>query len=131
MMKKLTIQFLTIAMVIVAFSVIETYAQKCIRFNRNGKAKIRTKIKAHGRKSYVVSGKDFRKLTIKQFRGGKFRYVIRRGSEFLSSGHTIDSNIRVNSDGRSVYSITIINNKNKARSIGLSVINGGASKGEI
>ena len=105
-MKKLTIQFLCLAMIVVAFSVTETHAQR-IKF-KNGKATVRATVKANGKKTYTVSGKDFSKLTIRQTAGESFNYKIKRGSEFLSSGHTTGIQ-SINSDGRSTYSITIMN----------------------
>ncbi len=107
---------------IMAFSVTETYAQR-IKL-KNGKAKVHATVKANGKKVFTVSGRDFRKLNIRQTKGGKFKYEIRRGSQFLSSGHSTGFQ-SINSDGRSVYKIIIINEENKKRPIGLSIVTSG------
>lgn len=116
-MKKLTIYLLTIA--IMTFSVTETIAQR-IKL-KNGKAKVSAMVKANSKKTFTVSGKDFKVLKIKQTKGEKFSYEIRRGNEFLSSGHSTGFQA-IKSDGRSIYSIKIINKENKARPISLSVV---------
>lgn len=121
-MKKLTIKVLCLALVVMTFSATETFAQR-IKF-KNGKAKVSATVQSNGKKVFTVSGRDFGKLSIKQTNGEKFKYEIRRGSEFLSSGHSTGFT-SVNSDGRSVYKIIIINEENKARPIALSFINDG------
>lgn len=125
-MKKLTIQFLTIAIAVIAFSATDAIAQKRINLDSNGKATISATIKPWKVEEaemprWSISGKQFSNLSIKQTKGGKFKYEIRRGSEFLSSGHTTGSNITINSDGKSDYTITIINEEDKPRPITLSV----------
>ena len=130
-MKKLTIQLLALAIAITTFSATETFAQKSIKLDANGKAKITAMIKPvkPGENSdkdiWSISGKKFNTLQIKQTNSGKFKYEIRRGNEFLSSGHTTGSNIQIQSDGKSNYTITIINEEDKARKIQLSVITTG------
>ncbi|MEK7725209.1 MAG: hypothetical protein AAB336_12715 [Acidobacteriota bacterium] len=131
-MKKLTIQFLTIAIAVIAFSATDAIAQKRINLDSNGKATISAtikpwKVEEAEKPNWSISGKKFQNLSIKQTKGGKFKYEIRRGSEFLSSGHTTGSNITINSDGKSDYTITIINEEDKARPITLSVLT--ANKG--
>lgn len=93
---------------------------------KNGKAKVRANVKANGKKIFTISGKDFRSLNIRKTKGGKFNYKIRRGNEFLSSGHATGSNIKLSSDGQSVNSIVIISEENKNRRIELSFINDGS-----
>lgn len=124
-MKKLTIQFLIIA--VIAFSATDAFAQKRINLDATGKATISATIKPVkmgdiAQSVWSISGKQFGKLQIKQTNSGKFKYEIRRGSEFLSSGHTTGSNIQIQSDGKSTYTITIINEEDKAGKIELSVI---------
>ncbi len=116
-MKKLTVQFLCLTMVIMAISVTETFAQR-IRF-KNGKATVRAKIAAKGKKTFTISGKDCRKITTKQKNNERFKYEIKRGSEFLSSGNTTGFRT-INSDGQSTYRITLINESNVARKTVLS-----------
>ena len=127
-MKKLTIQFLGLAMIIIVFSVTDSFAQR-ISFS-GGSAKVSTKIGADSSKTFTVSGKDFGKMTIKQTNRGQFKYEIRRGSSILSSGHTTGSNIRVKSDGKSTYRITIINEENAARRIVLQFSTNSAGSGK-
>ena len=122
-MKKLTIQFLTIAIAVLVFSVTDTLAQR-IKL-KDGQARINTTVKANGKKTFTISGRDFRSLRIRQTKGGKFRYEIRRGSQLLSSGHQTGFSVNVNSDRRSTYRLTIVNNENKARRIGLSIVTAG------
>jgi hypothetical protein len=121
--KKITIQFMCLAMVIMALSVTETFAQQ-IRL-KDGKATVRATIGANSEKTYTISGKDFRALSIKQTNRVSFRYELRRGSEFLSSGQTTGLSLEVESDGRSTYSIKIINESNVARRIVLGFIGTG------
>jgi hypothetical protein len=97
----------------------------------NGKATISSTIKPwkieEGEKpNWSISGKQFGSLSIKQTKGEDLKYEIRRGSEFLSSGHTTGSNITINSDGNSTYTITIINEEDEARPITLSVEKSGS-----
>jgi hypothetical protein len=124
-MKKLAIQFLTVAFAIFVFSATDALAQKRINLDTGGKATINATIKpvklGDIKEVWSISGKKFENLSIKQTKGGKFTYEIRRGSEFLSSGHTTGSNIQVISDGKSTYTITIINEENKARPIVLTL----------
>jgi hypothetical protein len=117
-MKKITIQILCLAMVVVAFSVTETFAQR-IRF-KNGKAKVSANVKANGKKTFTVSGSKFKNLTFRQTGGRKFKYEISRGSKFLSSGHTTGVKT-IASNCRSSYRITIINEAEVARKIVLSI----------
>ena len=129
-MKKLTIRLLTIAIAVIAFSATDAIAQKRIKLDENGSATISATIKPWKVEeaefaSWTISGKQFSNLSIKQTIGGKFKYEIRRGSEFLSSGHTTGSNITINSDGKSTYTITIINEEDKARPITLSITKSG------
>jgi hypothetical protein len=125
-MKKLTIQLLTIAIAVFVFSVTEAVAQKRVNLDRNGKATIDAVIKPwkveEGEKpTWSISGKKFNNLSIKQTKGEKFKYEIRRGNEILSSGHTTGSNIQIRSDGASVYTISIINERDEAGKIVLSI----------
>lgn len=128
-MKKFTIYLLSIAIIVVAFSVSEAIAQKPIKLDKTGKAKISATIKpwklgdikGKARVNWSISGKQFSNLQIKQTKGEKFKFEIRRGGEFLSSGHTTGSNIRIKSDGKSNYTIAIINEEDKARPIVLSL----------
>jgi len=130
-MKKLTIQLLALAIAITTFSATETFAQKTIKLDANCKAKITAMIKPvkpgdnSDKDIWSISGKQFSNLQIKQTNSGKFKYEIRCGNEFLSSGHTTGSNIQIQSDGKSNYTITIINEEDKARKIELSVITSG------
>ena len=115
-----------ITIAVIVFSATDAIAQKTIKLDANGKAKISTTIKPwkveEGEKAvWSISGKQFEKLSIKQTNSGKFKYEIRRGSEFLSSGHTTGSSITINSDGKSTYTITIINEEDKTRPITLSI----------
>ena len=122
-MKKLTIQFLCLTLILMAISVNETFAQR-IRF-KDGKAKVRAKIKANSEKIYTISGKDFKKLRIRQKRGGKFKYEIRLGSELLSSGYTTNFKI-IKSDGKSTYKIKVINELDKERKLDLIIVKMGS-----
>lgn len=128
-MKKLTIQFLSIAIAVIVFSATDAIAQKRINLNKDGKATISATLKPWKvgdiSGEWMISGKKFEKLSIKQTKGEKFKYEIRRGSEFLSSGHTTGSSIMINSDGKSTYTITIINEENKPRPITLSIVKSG------
>ena len=133
-MKKRTIQLLALTIAIVTFSANGAFAQKSIKLDANGKAKITaviTPVKPgdiSDKNSWSISGKLFSNLQIKQTNSGKFKYEIRRSNEFLSSGHTTGSNIQIQSDSKSIYTITIINEENKARKIELSVVaEGGGS----
>lgn len=133
-MKKLTIQIVALIIAIITFSATDTFAQKTIKLDATGKAKITATIKPgqpednSGKDSWSISGKQFSNLQIKQTNSGKFKYEIRRSNEFLSSGHTTGSNIQIQSDGKSIYTITFINEENKARKIELSVVaEGGGS----
>jgi hypothetical protein len=130
-MKKLTIQLLTIAFAIFVFSATDAIAQKRINLDANGKATINAtikpwKIEEGENPHWSISGKQFENLSIKQTKGGKFKYEIRRGSEFLSSGHTTGSNITINSDGKSTYTITIINEEDQPRPITILFTNSGS-----
>jgi len=125
-MKTLTLRVLTIAIAVMAFSATEAIAQKRINLDANGKATISATIKPWKVEEaemprWSISGKQFGTLSITQTRGGKFKYEIRRGSQFLSSGHTTGSNIQIKSDGKSTYTITIINEEDKARPILLTL----------
>ena len=125
-MKKLTIQLLTIAIAVIAFSATDALAQKAINLDANGRATISATIKPwkveEGQTPiWSISGKNFGNLSIKQTRGEKFKYEIRRGNQFLSSGHTTGSNFMIRSDGKSTYTITIINEGDKARPIVLTL----------
>lgn len=125
-MKKLTFQSACIALIIIAFSATDAFAQKTIKLDANGKAKISATIKPwkveEMSSGWKISGKQFSTLQIKQTNSGKFKYEIRRGNEFLSSGHTTGSNIQIQSDRKSTYTITIINKEDKPRKIELSMI---------
>lgn len=127
-MKKLTIQLLTIAFAVIVFSATDAVAQRGITL-KDGKATVSATIEpSKGEVSpaqWSISGKQFSNLSIKQTNGGKFKYEIRRGNEFLSSGHTTGSNIQINSDGNSTYTITIINEEVESRPITLSVTESG------
>lgn len=107
--------------IMLAASSTDSFAQKKIKFDREGKATISTTVKANSKVMYAVSGKEFSNLQITQTAGESFKYEIKRGSEFLSSGHTTGSNIRLNSDGKSTYTIVIINAESKANPITLSI----------
>ena len=128
-MKKLTIQFLTIAIAVIVFSVTDTVAQNRINLE-NGNATVSATVKpkksGDNKEVWSFSGKQFGNLNIKQTNGGKFKYEIRRGGSFLSSGHTTGGNITINSDGKSDYTITIINEEDTARPITLSVVKSGS-----
>ncbi len=124
-MKKLTIQLLTIIFAVIVFSVTDAVAQKRINLDSNGKATISATVTGNNKEVWSISGKQFSNLSFTQTKGEKFKYEIRRGSEFLSSGHTTGSNITVNSDGKSDYTITIINEEEVDRPITLSVVNSG------
>ncbi|MBK9165818.1 MAG: hypothetical protein IPM21_18290 [Acidobacteria bacterium] len=130
-MKKLTLRFLTIAIAVIAFSATEAIAQKRINLDSNGKATVSATVQPWKlgdiKEVWSISGKQFRNLSIKQTKGGKFKYEIHRGSQFLSSGHTTGSNITINSDGKSTYTITIINEDDQPRKIELSVVTSGGS----
>ncbi|MGE3465926.1 MAG: hypothetical protein AB7J13_03250 [Pyrinomonadaceae bacterium] len=125
-MKKIYIHFLAIAIAVIAFSATEAIAQKRINLDSNGKATISATIKPWKVEEgpdpkWTISGSQFGNLSIKQTRGTKFKYEIRRGNSFLSSGHTTGSNIKIESNGKSTYTITIINEEDKARPIVLSL----------
>lgn len=120
-MKNLTLRFLTIAIAFIAFSATDALSQKGINLDSNGKATISATVTGNSKEVWSISGKQFGNLNIKQTSGGKFKYEIRRGSAFLSSGHTTGSNITINSDGKSTYTITIINEEETARPITLSI----------
>ncbi len=128
-MKKLTVQVLTIAFAVIAFSATDALAQGRITLDANGKATINATVKPwkveEGSSNWTISGNQFSNLSIKQTKGGKFKYEIRRGSEFLSSGHTTGSNITIRSDGKSTYTISIINEEDTARAITLSITKSG------
>ena len=117
----------TIATVLVTFIMLtifstDSFAQKKIRFDREGKATINTTVKAESKVMYSISGKEFDNLQMTQTVGESFKYEIRRANEFLSSGHTTGSNIKLSSDGQSMYTITLMNSENKGRPIVLSVV---------
>ncbi len=124
-MKKLTIQLFTIAIAVLIFSATDALAQKRITLDSGGKATINATIKPFKPGNVVekwsISGGQFENLRIRQTSGGKFKYEIRRASEFLSSGHTTGSNITIQSDGKSTYTISIINEEDLARPISLSL----------
>jgi len=124
-MKKSAIILVSLAIAIIAFSATDALAQKRINLDTDGKATISATIKPMKlgdiKEVWSISGKKFGNLSIKQTTGGKFKYEIRRGSEFLSSGHTTGSNIQIKSDGKSTYTITIINEEDKARQIVLTI----------
>ena len=131
-MKKLTLQFLTLTIAIIAFSATDASAQRPINLDKNGKAKISATIQSMKlgdiKSTWSISGKRFGSLQINQTNTGSFKYEIRRGNSFLSSGHTTGSNITIQSDGKSTYTITIINEEDKPRKIELSVLaEGGGS----
>ena len=125
-MKNLTIQFLCLAMVIIAFTATETFAQT-IRL-KNGKATVRATIGANSVKTFSISAREFRALRIKQTNRGDFRYQLRRGSQLLSSGNTTGLSLDVESDGRSTYRIKIINEANAAKRIVLSFVSSGGGE---
>ncbi len=131
-MKKLTLQLLTLTFAIIAFSATDAFAQRRISLDATGKAKISATIKPikfdYDPISWSIPGKQFRTLQIKQTNSGKFKYEIKRGSSLLSTGHTTGSNIQIQSDGKSTYTITIINEEDKARRIELSVIASGGGR---
>ncbi len=106
---------------LLAVSSTDSFAQKKIKFDREGKATVSTTVKANSKLIYSVSGKEFATLQITQTAGVDFKYELKRGSEFLSSGHTTGSNITLNSDGKSTYTIIIINGEDKANPITLSI----------
>jgi hypothetical protein len=114
-MKKITIQFICLAMVMMTLSVTETFAQQ-IRL-KDGKATVRATIGANSEKTYTISGKDFQALNIKKTNRVSFRYELRLGTELISSGQTMGLSLEVESDNRSTYSIKIINESNAARRI--------------
>ncbi len=58
-MKKLTIQFLTIALAIIAFSATDTFAQNQVNFNDQGKAQTKVNLEAGSKYTYKVSGFSF------------------------------------------------------------------------
>ncbi len=118
-MKKITIQLVSLAIAIIAFSATEAVAQKRIKFDKNGKAKVSATIKAKSGVSFTISGREFKNVSIRCLKCEGLGFELRRGSEFLSSGHTANV-IRVKSDGRSEYSMTIINKADKSKSIVLS-----------
>ena len=71
-MKKLTIQLLTIAIAVIAFSATESFAQRRINLDASGQATINATIKPwkveEGSSSWSISGKQFGNLSIKQTR---------------------------------------------------------------
>jgi len=115
-MKKLTAQFLIVIFAVLTLTATSVYAQKKLLKLKKGTTTVRATIGADKSATWNISGKQFKKLSIKQRGREKFKFEIRRGGEFLSSGHTTGV-IRVNSDGESTYSVKIINNKGKARKI--------------
>lgn len=112
-MKKLIIQFLCLAMAVIAFSATEIYAQKRIKFDRNGKAKFSSMVKAKESVTYSLSGKDFEKATLGFTKCEGLGFELRRGNELLSSGHNSGNVTQFRSDDRSIYKITIINKRDK------------------
>lgn len=119
-----------IAFAVIVFSAPDAVAQKRINLNSNGKATISSTIQPWNieeaeKAIWTISGKQFSNLSIKQTKGGKFKYEIRRGSKFLSSGHTTGSNITINSDGKSTYTTTIINEEDKPQPIVLELTGSG------
>ncbi|MFZ1700206.1 MAG: hypothetical protein WBO10_10125 [Pyrinomonadaceae bacterium] len=120
-MNKLMIRFLCLTIALIVFSATDARAQKSIKLDKNGAATVRTTVKPLSTFEWLISGKGFRTLAIKQTNDGKFKYEIRRGGEFLSSGHTTGSNIQVKSDGNSTYKLRIINEENDSRPIVLSI----------
>ncbi len=86
MKKKLTIQLLTIAIAIIAFSATEAAAQKRLKFDKNGNAKVSSNVKANKSVTYSISGKDFRKLDIKQTKGGILDTRSDVGANFYPAG---------------------------------------------
>ena len=124
-MKKLTTQSLIVMFAVVTLTVTSIYAQKLVRL-KNGKATVRAKIAANSNVTWSISGKKFKKLAIKQKGRKGLRYEIRRGSEFLSRGHT--TGIRtIKSDGKSKYSITIFNDAKKERRVVLGFASTGSA----
>lgn len=119
-MQKL-VTFLMIV-VLIAISASHSFAQKKISFDKEGKATINTTVKADSKVIYAVSGKDFNNIQIKQTAGSNLKYEIKRGNEFLSSGHTTGSNITFSSDGESKYSLIVMNTENKVRVLSLSIM---------
>lgn len=124
-MKKLTLQLLTLIIAITVFSATSVFAQTRITFNSQGTATLSGTAKPKSQLSGIISGKDFATANIKVTKGGKLKYEIRRGNEFLSSGHTTGSNITLNSDGRSNYTITFINEEDKAKQISAAITKSG------
>ncbi len=114
---------MSLAIAIIAFSATDALAQKTIELDKSGEATLSATIKPWKlgdiKEVWSISGTKFSNLNIKQTNSGKFKYEIHRGGEFLSSGHTTGSNIKVESDGKSSYTISIINEEEESRSITL------------
>jgi hypothetical protein len=122
-MKKTTIQFLCVAMVMLTLSVTEASAQ-WVRL-KDGKATIRATVAGGNAEIFSISARDFRALRIKQTNRGDFRYELRRGTELLSSGHTAGLALVVEGDDRGFYYLIIINDESVARRIVLEFMETG------
>ena len=110
---KLTAQFLIVLFALVTLTATNVYAQKFLTLKK-GTTTVRATIGATQSATWNFSGSQFTTLSIKQRGREPFRYVIRRNGEFLSSGHTTGV-IRLESDGTSTYSVTIMNDNVEGR----------------
>ena len=117
-MKKLTVGVFLAMLTVVCVSG-NPYAQKRIKLNKHGKARISARIKPKSNLVYSISGRAFKNLRIQQTKGWNLNYETRRGKKIIASGHTKDSNIAIASDGSSYYNIAIINRDGKPRSFSI------------
>ncbi len=123
MNNKLTIQLLAIAIAVLVFSVADASAQSTINLDSGGRASLKATVGANGKYTWRISGKKFTKLDFRQTSGSDLRYELRQESRVMSAGRTKTSGVMVTSDGKSMYSLTIVNNTAKPENIAFSVTN--------
>ena len=111
---KFSIQFAILIMAMITLSVSDTFAQEISL--KNGKETVQVKVNPNGNKTYTILGKDFKILLIRQKRGENLNYEVKCGEKLISSGRTANFS-QIESDGQSIYYITIINKTHETRKV--------------
>lgn len=120
---KLNMQLLAIAIIVLVFSAADASAQSSINLNSSGRASLKATVGANGKYTWQISGKKFTKLDIRQTSGNELRYEIRQGSRVVLAGRTRTSGVLMTSDGKSMYTWTVVNNTSKPENIAFAVTN--------
>lgn len=79
-----------------------------VKFNKNGLARYAIKVPPKSKQVFSLNGRSFKNVEVKKLKGDKCRYELYEGSKLLSSGHVTWGKIKINSNGKSSYQLSVI-----------------------